>query len=176
MVKGDSICLRPMDINDAELIVAWRNQQDVVGQFFAVRGPTLEEHLEWFTRYKERNDRQEFMIVVAETGQAIGTIGLSNIDRLSRKAEYGILIGSPEHRGKGYAREATELILAYGFNEIGLQKISLKVFSDNLTAIQLYEHAGFIREGLLHREFYKDGRFRDVVVMAAFSGSDSHAD
>lgn len=176
MIAGKFVGLRAIESEDAENIVSWRNLEDVSSEMFSLRGPTMDEHQKWFRCYKENLNRHEFMIIVLDTGEAIGTVGLSDINPFHRKAEYGILIGAQSQRGKGYAREATELILNYAFNTLRLQKVSLRVFSDNYKAIRLYESAGFQKEGLLRSEFLKDGSFRDVVLMAAFSGSEAHAD
>ena len=73
----------------------------------------------------------------------IGTIGLSGIDPDRRTAEYGILIGEPDYRGKGYAREASRLILDYAFATLGLNEVYLNLFADNLPARVLYGSLGF---------------------------------
>jgi len=169
-MTGELIFLRPLEEMDAGRIVEWRNHPDVSSQMFSLRGPTLEEHQAWFQKYIGGTERKEFVICLLGSGEPIGTIGLSNINMYHGTAEYGILIGSSACRGKGYAHEASRLILEYAFQGLGLQKIALRVFSDNNAAIQLYERAGFEREGLLRREFRKDGVYRDVVMMAAFGG------
>ncbi len=85
------------------------------------------------------------------------------------------MIGEAEARGRGYAHVASKLILNYGFRELGLQKISLRVFADNERAIHLYERVGFVREGCLRREFLKESAFRDVILMATFDRSEPDA-
>jgi len=175
-MQGERVFLRPIAEDDSELIVAWRNIPRVSDQMFALRGPTLEEHRLWFEHYRGRNDRCEFCICIIETGEAIGTIGLSGIDSYHRKAEYGILIGSQVHAGQGYAKEASQLILSYGFKTLGLQKISLRVFAGNEPALHLYRQVGFVEEGCLKKEYKKNGLFRDVILMAVFDGSESGED
>jgi RimJ/RimL family protein N-acetyltransferase len=51
----------------------------------------------------------------------------------------------------------------------GLAKLALGVFPDNERAIAVYEHAGFLREGLRRRQYrgYERG-FRDELLMAWF--------
>jgi RimJ/RimL family protein N-acetyltransferase len=51
----------------------------------------------------------------------------------------------------------------------GLAKVQLAVFPDNERAIAVYEHTGFVREGLRRRQYRGEGdTFRDEVLMAWF--------
>lgn len=53
--------------------------------------------------------------------------------------------------------------------ERGLAKVALGVFPDNDRAIAVYEHAGFVREGLRIRQYrVPGGGFRDELLMAWF--------
>jgi RimJ/RimL family protein N-acetyltransferase len=54
----------------------------------------------------------------------------------------------------------------------GLLKVALAVFPDNARAIAVYEHAGFIREGLRRKQYRADGDvLRDELLMAWFPDS-----
>jgi len=51
----------------------------------------------------------------------------------------------------------------------GLLKVALSVFPDNDRAIAVYEHCGFVREGLRRRQYrIRGGDFRDELLMAWF--------
>jgi diamine N-acetyltransferase len=108
----------------------------------------------------------DYLRIRKENDKKIGTIGLSNIDYRNQKAEYGVLIGELDEQGKGYAKEASDILIDYGFYELNLQKIYLKVFHDNKAAIRLYKKLQFKEEGLLRKEIYKNGLFKDVLVMS----------
>jgi RimJ/RimL family protein N-acetyltransferase len=58
----------------------------------------------------------------------------------------------------------------------GLLKVALTVFPDNERAIAVYEHAGFVREGLRRRQYRGDGGvLRDELLMAWFpDGVEDH--
>jgi UDP-4-amino-4,6-dideoxy-N-acetyl-beta-L-altrosamine N-acetyltransferase len=159
-----------MEREDADTIVRWRNVPDVHAQLFAHDPPTKEGHLRWFDSLRKRDDRVEFVIVENRSGRSVGTIGLSNIDRANRRAEYGILIGEADARGKGLAREASRLILAYAFETLRLHRVYLHVFPENEPAIRLYRGLDFEREGVMRQHAWKDGTFRDVVVMGCVKG------
>jgi len=53
----------------------------------------------------------------------------------------------------------------------GLAKVALGVFPDNERAIAVYEHVGFVHEGLRRRQYRAEGGvYRDEVLMAWFPG------
>jgi diamine N-acetyltransferase len=54
----------------------------------------------------------------------------------------------------------------YAFSELNLRRIYLRVFAENEGAILLYRRLGFEQEGCLRQHVYKNGRYRDVLVMA----------
>lgn len=172
MIEGKQVLLRPLTIEDAPQVVRWRNDPFVVEHLFGDEPPTLDSHVRWFAQMQQRGDRQEFVIVERATGRAVGTIGLSSIDRVHRRAEYGILIGEADARGRGYAREASELLLDYAFHDLRLHRVYLLVFADHVTARRLYERLGFQVEGTLRGHIYKRGVFRDVVEMAILNRAD----
>lgn len=166
MIDGQRVQLRPLTLADTTDVVRWRSDPFVIENMFSDEPPTPESHTRWFEQLQLRGDRQEFMIVERATGRAIGTIGLSGIDRVHRRAEYGILIGEADMRGQGYARETSALILDYAFNELHLHRVYLLTFADHLTALKLYQRLGFQIEGTLRDHIYKRGAFRDVIMMA----------
>ena len=170
MIEGERVQLRPMQASDTDDVIRMRRTPDVLAQLFSDEAPTREEHLRWLERIQEQGDRQEFVIVERATGRSIGTIGLSNIDPRHCHAQYGILIGAIDARGKGLAFEASRLLLAYAFDKLGLQRVYLHVFANNEQALHLYRKVGFEEEGRLRQHIYKNGQFRDVVVMAILRG------
>lgn len=174
MLKSRRLTLKPLDETDTENIVIWRNKKEIIDNLFSIGGITKEGHLKWYEKYLNSKERLEFVIIKNEDNNKIGTIGLSNIDNINQKAEYGIILGELDEWGKGYAKEASECIIEYGFNQLDLQKIYLKVFNDNLTAINLYKKLGFLEEGILRRDVLKEGEFKDVMMMSILKGEWIH--
>src|SRR5262245_38986491 len=158
-----------MGRQDAEDVVRMRAEPEVQAQLFSERPPTLAEHLQWLADMEARGDRHEFMIVERASGRSVGTIGLSHIDRVNRRAEYGVLIGEPDARGKGLAAEASRLLLAYAFGTLALRRVYLHVFARNSDALRLYRRVGFQTEGVLRQHIRKGCEFLDVTVMAALA-------
>jgi UDP-4-amino-4,6-dideoxy-N-acetyl-beta-L-altrosamine N-acetyltransferase len=166
VIEGERVLLRRMSREDAADVVRMRAEPEVQTQLFSARPPTMAEHLRWLADVEARGDRHDFMIVERASGRSIGTIGLSHIDRVNGRAEYGVLIGEPGARGKGLAAEASRLLLAYAFGTLKLRRVYLHVFARNADALRLYRRVGFQPEGVLRQHVRKGDEFLDVAVMA----------
>lgn len=162
----ETVRLRSIERTDTELIVTWRNKESVKKNFLYQKDFTIQGHLKWMDEMVDTGKVVQFIIYDTIIGKPVGSVFLRDIDYINRKAEYGIFIGEDEARGKGLGTTAAKLILEYGFKELGLHKIFLRVLSDNKLAIRSYEKAGFKKEGYFKDEILLDGRYRDLIFMA----------
>ena len=77
--------------------------------------------------------------------QFIGAVALYDIDGETRQAEFGRLMIDREAAGRrGLGYDATVCACEFGFARLGLQRIYLDVYADNIAAVKTYEKAGFI--------------------------------
>lgn len=163
-----SIHLRPVTYADTDHIVRWRNSWDVKKSLYSQEDLTAQQHLEWMERNEKTHSSYQFIIVCTmEDGTSldIGTIFIKNINVRNRKGEFGIFIGEPSAKGKGYAAQATAQILRFAFEQLDLNRVYLSVFSDNLPGIRAYLQAGFLIEGELKQDFLRYDGFADITLM-----------
>lgn len=160
-----TIYLRPMTDADTDLIVSWRNQESVRRNFIYQELFTRESHENWIHTMVETGKVVQMIICETEGDRPVGSVYLRDIDPRHRKAEYGIFIGGEGARGKGYGTMAAKLMIRYAFEELGLHRLFLRAFADNLQAIRSYEKAGFEREAYLREDVCIDGCYRDIVLM-----------
>lgn len=143
---GDGFCLRLLQTEDLPTTLAWRNREDIRHHFIHSNVISWGKHLAWWQEY--RTKESDFVFVIEETqnlNRPIGQVSLYNTDLEKREAEYGrLMIGDNEARGKGLARRATELLISWAFDYLGLQRIYLEVFKDNTAALNLYQRCGFV--------------------------------
>jgi UDP-4-amino-4,6-dideoxy-N-acetyl-beta-L-altrosamine N-acetyltransferase len=163
------IYLRPMTYDDTDLIVSWRNRDDVRKNFIYQELFTRESHENWIRTKVETGDVVQTIIVDVLSETPYGSVYIRDIDRHHKKAEYGIFIGVPEVRGRGIGTAAAKLMLRYCFEEEGLHRIYLRAIADNMQAIRSYEKAGFEREGYLRDDVCINGEYKDIVWMAAIA-------
>ncbi|HKC74227.1 MAG TPA: GNAT family protein, partial [Chloroflexota bacterium] len=82
-------------------------------------------------------------------------------------ADFGILIGEREARGKGYGTEATRLVLDYAFTALGLRNVGLTQAEWNVAGQRAYARAGFKEVGRRRSCRWMGGRWWDDVQMDA---------
>ena len=92
-------------------------------------------------------------------------MGYLDYDTNQHKAEMRKLIGEDEHRGKGHAKEATNLWIQYGINNLGLKKIFLNTIENNIRNVTLNKELGFQIEGILRKECFIDNKYYDLLRM-----------
>jgi len=162
-LESERVMLRPMEEEDAELIVKWRNDPEISKWLFAPEPITLESHLEWFRHPKV--DRLDFVICLSKSQRPVGTVSYTNIDTVNAKAEAGKMLGERKLWGRGLAKEAFRLWLAFGFEKLELKYIYVRTLSTNYGNIKLNEKLGFHTEQVLKGEYQRGDELFDVVVM-----------
>lgn len=165
---GNKIYLRPISKTDTNNILKWRNSKQVKENFIYRKKLTEIQHQNWLDTIIEQKKAFQFIIVEKENNKDIGSVYLRDIDLENKKAEFGIFIGEADSMGKGFGTEATRLIVEYGFNELKLNKIFLRVFTENEQAINCYKRVGFREQGIFEQDVLIDADFKDIMFMAIF--------
>jgi RimJ/RimL family protein N-acetyltransferase len=98
--------------------------------------------LDWYRTRNDQPDRLDLAVVDKATGKCVGEVVLNQWDPGNESCNFRILIG-PRGRDRGLGTEATRLIVGYGFEHLGLHRISLEVYAFNPRARRAYEKAGF---------------------------------
>lgn len=164
-IMGERIYLRKMKIEDTDQVIAWRNAPHVMEQFIYRTPLTRETHLEWIRTKVDTGKVQQFIICIKENDRGIGSFYLRDIDLEMRTAELGIFIGEQDALGKGYGTEAVRLGVSYGFRELHLERIILRVYQDNINAVCNYEKNGFVLMKDRSETIVRDGCDRTVIFM-----------
>lgn len=160
--------LRPLTLKDLPRLTAWRNDRQLRNGTQGFRYPiTAEMDEKWFHSAVAGGAPQKAVFAIQDgDGHCVGLAQLTNIDPVHRHGELGIFIGPKDLRGKGIGTNAVKELLDFGFSDLNLRRIHLRVTSDNLAAIKLYQTAGFEQEGCLKAHYFQDGHYLDVLLFA----------
>lgn len=112
------------------------------------------------------DDRNIFGLITLKDSTPIGLLAYLDCDKKQNKAEMRKLIGKEEYRKKGYAKEATQIWLQYGVQNLGLKKIYLHTIENNIRNVTLNKELGFQVEGILRKECFINNEYYDLLRMA----------
>ncbi len=99
----------------------------------------------WYGTRHEQADRLDLAVVDRTVGACVGEAVLNEWDSGNRSCSFRIALAEAG-QDRGLGTEALRLIVGYGFERLGLHRISLGVFAFNPRARRAYEKAGFAAE------------------------------
>jgi RimJ/RimL family protein N-acetyltransferase len=93
----------------------------------------------------------------------LGFAGVVDLDLEHREGEIGYMV-TPSARGRGIAPRAVELLTRWGFDELGLIRLELRIDVENPASERVAERTGYLREGVLRNVHFKEGLRCDLAV------------
>jgi ribosomal-protein-alanine N-acetyltransferase len=108
----------------------------------------------------EAGNSIDFAIERAEDAALVGAIGLE-IDRVGACAKLGFWLGRA-YWGRGYATEAVDAVIGYGFAVLELERIWAPRFRWNAASARVLQKAGLAQEG--SRREYVPARAREETI------------
>ena len=170
MLTGTLVRLRAYEMDDLDRCLAWINDREVVQYISAAAAfPVSRAQEEEWLRQTVTQTRPPEITYAIETlaeSRHIGSVSFHDVRGNARKAALGIMIGDKACWNHGYGTDAIVTMLRFGFDELNLNRVWLEVHDDNARAIACYRKCGFMEEGCLRRDRYRDGAYHDTLIMA----------
>ncbi|WP_345372551.1 GNAT family N-acetyltransferase [Frondihabitans cladoniiphilus] len=109
-----------------------------------------------------------FSVCSLATDELVGHATLYGAALPWRAGTLAILLG-PDFTDRGLGTDAVRTLVRYGFLEMALNQIELRVWAFNARARRAYAKAGFVEEGVRRQVVFHDGEFHDEVIMAVLA-------
>ena len=166
MADESDIRIRHAEPGDVDFLVELAGHEDVE-PFLAVVRPRGRAGLlaEIERSQAEPQDFGRFVIEVREEGEwrAAGAMGFEVANRRSRIADLGGLAIHPDFRGRRLADAAARLLQQLLF-ELGYHRLQLEIYGFNERAQRHAERAGFVREGVRRKAYWRNDEWVDGVL------------
>ena len=166
MLKGQSISLRPVRDTDLNQLYSFHVDIDNRGDFFP-RGllaqPTFLKQFQ-DTGFWSKDDGM--LVIVSPDDALLGHIEFFKTVNYLDEYELSYQVYASEHRGKGVATEAVQLLVRYLFETKRVNRIRLVIHPDNVASRRLAEKCGFRHEGRARGAWYHKGKHQDVEIYA----------
>jgi len=101
-----------------------------------------------------------FAVTLRRGGGLIAAVGLE-IEPHHKRGELGYWVAK-EHWSAGYATEAARAVVAFGFAQLGLNRVQAHHYSRNPASGRVLQKIGMEHEGRLRKHILKWGVFEDI--------------
>lgn len=173
VLTGNKVVLRPFEDKDCDHMLRILEEPELrrltgsVADDEEANEPTSpeerEEIIQWYHSRNLQSDRLDLAVIDRESQELVGEVVFNMYEKATGIVNFRILL-SRSGCNKGIGTEATSLFLKYGFEELGLHKVELEVYSFNPRAERVYQKNGFVLEGVKRKNFRYNQEYYDTHV------------
>ncbi len=168
MIHGERVVLRAIEREDLPRYVEWLNDPEILRYFGNYAPLALAQETSWYEGMLQDPSLRSF--AVEFEAEHVGGAGFSEIDWRNSRAEVGLFIGRTDLWGQGLGGDVLRTLVRFGFEQMNLNRVYLRVFAENKRAVHKYEKMGFQHEGCWRQAEYRHGRYHDILWMSILRG------
>jgi RimJ/RimL family protein N-acetyltransferase len=164
-LADDTITLEPLAQRHVPVFQTLVLEDDIRRFTMVPTRPDRHFAANWVARYERgwaEGSRAGFAILGAD-GAIVGFAGIFGLDDPGAEGEIGYLVAA-EARGQGIAGRSVALLTRWGFDELGLERIELRIDTDNVASARVAERAGYRLDGVLRSKHFKEGLRTDLGI------------
>ncbi len=166
--------LSKLEPSDDRSLVKYLNDRDFYDATCSIPFPyTLDAARSFITSvlaYEKANRIRRDWAIRLESGEQIGGIGLLyNYGINAHRTELGYWLAKP-HWNQGIMTMALRSFSNHIFQTRKVVRLEAMVFASNQASCKVLEKAGFDREGLLQKAYFKDDHYIDAYLYALVRG------
>lgn len=165
-LTGEHIYLRALEPEDLDFIYAIENDEEL-WELSSTQTPysrfLIKQYLE--NAHKDIYEVKQLRLVIClNDGSFLGLIDIFDFDAKHKRAGIGILITETEKRGKGYGREALQLLTSYCFEHLHIHQLYANILGENVPSQKLFQAIGFKEIGIKKDWIYTSKGFKDEIL------------
>ena len=164
-LTGEHINLRALEPEDLDFIYYIENNE-TLWELSATQTPfskfLIKQYLE--NAHRDIYDVKQLRLAICAKDEALlGLIDLFDFDPVHKRAGVGIVIADKADRGKGFGKEALQLLVNYCFTHLNLHQLYANISSENKNSQKLFENSGFQQIGIKKDWTFISGSFKDEI-------------
>ena len=159
--------LRPAEPRDVAFLLDLVRHEDVEPFMAAAQAKDRDALLAEIDAARASPGEQGRLLIEAKDGddwRPAGTMSFEVANRRSRIARLGGLVIHPDFRGRRLADRAARALQRHLIHELGYHRLELECYGFNERAIRHAERAGFVREGVKRKAYWRHGEWVDGVL------------
>lgn len=141
--ESERLFYRGIMEEDADYLVKWRSDPELIQHFGDPKPVTTENHLAWYRQtYLGDTRRYDFLILDKQTGIPVGTVGIKDLEPAHARCEISYMIAERSYQRKGLAKEAITAMMRRMQKEDIYNFIAV-IHEDNLASIRTVQRLGY---------------------------------
>lgn len=132
--------VRAAAMDDAETLLAWRNDSGTMRYSFVKYLVRREDHEAWLRRALD--DPKRRLCIVDDEWPGWGPVGTYRLDHVGSDLVEVSLTVAPEHRGRGYATPVILLATRHAVS-LGAMTVIAHISVENAPSLRAFQRAGF---------------------------------
>ena len=166
MLSLNELKLRPITEADLDMVLRWRNSENVRRYMLNDHIITQEEHRKWYQRICK--DPGCEWLIAEFRGDPIGVVSITDIKTQDGTCTWGMYIGeNVRNSGIGVLMEIHAIDRMVNHHKI--RKIWGEVLGSNQRVILMHKRFGFEEEGIFKKHVYRGDKYEDVIRTALFT-------
>ena len=165
-LETDRLILRKLMVNDYEDMYLYACRSDVTQYLTWKPHPDpfyTREYLEYIATKYSMGEFYDWAVIDKSNQKMIGTCGFTKFDFHSNSAEIGYVL-NPEYWGEGYATEAVNSVIEFGFERLGLVRIEARYMEGNTASRRVMEKAGMTYEGMMRSAMLVENEYKNIGI------------
>ncbi|HEY3071032.1 MAG TPA: GNAT family protein [Gaiellaceae bacterium] len=162
-LEGEGFRLRRATADDVDFMAALATHEDVEPFMAAVSARDVQALTEEIDR-SSRDPELYGQFLVEVDGERAGVMAFEVSNRRSRVANLRGLMLHPDFRGRGIADAAARLLVRHLVFDLDYHRVQLECYGFNERAIRHAERAGFVKEGVKRKAYWRHGQWVDGVL------------
>jgi diamine N-acetyltransferase len=169
-LTGNTVSLRALEPSDLQFLFDVENEE-AHWEISSTQTPyskfLLKKYIE--NAHQDIYEAKQLRLVIAnkENNDPIGLIDLFDFNPTHKRAGIGLLV-QQEHRQKGVASEALELLISYAFHCLHLHQLYANIMLENKISIALFEAfkfecIGTKKDWIFSKRGYKDEALYQLI-------------
>lgn len=173
VLETERLILRRVRNSDRQEMFEIRSNRETMQYIPRPLANTVEDAekvIDMINGFVERNERINWAITEKGVDKMMGVIGYVRMNEDAHRSEVGYVMHHAYLR-KGFAAEALEAVIKYGFEVMNLHSIEAIIRPDNNASINLVERFGFVREALFKDYVFHQKQYFDEAVYSLIDPS-----
>jgi len=163
VVQNELFVVYPYQTKDARFLAEWMSVSQL-DLFYLSSSFTFPVSEDTFNDYVAKASSEEghrfYSVLLKKSNEHIGHFEIKNINMRHNIGTGAHIVLDPKYRKKGWGKPFVHLVSEAGFEALNLDRLSLSVHTENLSAIAAYIRAGYRFEGTIRDVLtFEDKRF-----------------